>query len=69
MAAAARMVAGVSIRRAVAAQRGAAFLASAQMQPFISGFDALLAYALLGMLYRGDEGEMGTTLNVHHDVS
>jgi hypothetical protein len=40
-----RVFAGVLVRRAVAAERNAAFLAGAQMNPVVADLDALRAFA------------------------
>src|SRR4249919_730729 len=50
MLAAARVLAGVTVRRRVATERDATTLAGAQMHPIRADGDALLALQLLGML-------------------
>ena len=53
-----RVFAGMPIWRAVAAERYAALLARAQMDPVIAHFHALFALLTLRMFYRPNRFEM-----------
>src|ERR1700683_185012 len=53
-----RVLARVTVRRAVAAQRSSTFLAGTQMHPPVAGLYALLAYTAFGMFYRSDGSKM-----------
>ena len=59
MTAAARVLAGVFVRRAVATARGAALLARAQMHPSRADLHALLAFTTFGGPDGGDGGDVG----------
>ena len=61
-----RVPGGVSVRRVVAAERPAALLTRAQVNPTVARFYALFAFALLCMLDRGDRIQMGAA-SVGHD--
>lgn len=65
MLAGARVLARVTIRRAVAAQGGSAFLAGAQMHPTVAALYALLAHAAFGLLYGSDRNKMSAGLIGH----
>ncbi len=54
-----RVFAGMPIWRAVAAERYAALLARAQMDPVIAHFHALFALLTLRMFYRPNRFKMG----------
>src|SRR6266704_260710 len=54
-----RMLGGVTVGGAVAAQGGAALLARAQMDPLRLDLDALGALPALGVPHRCDRSEMG----------
>ena len=53
-----RMFAGVPIWGAVAAERDAALLARAKMDPMVADFHALFAFPTLRMFYRPNRFEM-----------
>ena len=53
-----RVFAGVTVRRAVAAECYAALLAGAQMNPVCADFNALFAFLTLRMFYRPNRLEM-----------
>ncbi len=53
-----RVFAGVPIWRAVAAERDAAVLARAKMDPMVPDFHALFAFLTLRMFYRPNRFEM-----------
>lgn len=53
-----RVFAGVPIWRAVAAERDAACLTCAKMDPVIADFHALFAFVTLRMFYRPNRFEM-----------
>jgi hypothetical protein len=53
-----RMFAGVPIWGAVAAERDAALLARAKMDPMVADFHALFAFLTLRMFYRPNRFEM-----------
>jgi hypothetical protein len=55
-----RVFAGVTVRRAVAAKRDAAFLASPQMDPVCAGLHAFFAFAALRLFDRRDRIDVGT---------
>ena len=55
-----RVFAGVTVRRAVAAERDAAFLARSQMHPVCAGLHAFLAFAALRLFDRRDRVDVGT---------
>ena len=59
------VLAGVPVRRAVAAKRDAALLAGAQMNPFVADLHALRAFAALRIFDRCDRVEMRTTAVSH----
>ena len=61
-----RVFAGVPIWRAVAAERDAALLARAKMDPMVADFHALFAFLTLRMFYRPNRLEMGA--GCHGDV-
>ena len=61
-----RVPGGVSVRRVVAAERPAALLTRAQVNPTVARFDALFAFALLCMLHCDDRIQMGAG-SVGHD--
>src|SRR5213593_1899083 len=54
-----RMLGGMTVGGAVAAQGGAALLARAQMDPLCPDLHALGAFPVLGVPHRGDRSEMG----------
>src|SRR5204863_8071743 len=54
-----RMLGGMTVGGAVAAQGGAALLARAQMDPLCADLHALGAFPTLGVPHRGDRSEMG----------
>src|SRR5437763_7970194 len=54
-----RMLGGMTVGGAVAAQGGAALLARAQMDPLCPDLHALGAFPTLGVPHRGDRSEMG----------
>ena len=56
-----RVFSGVTIWRAVAAERHAALLARAQVNPFRSDLDALRALGNLGLSDRFDGSDVGTS--------
>jgi hypothetical protein len=58
MAAGARVLSGVAIRRAVAAQRRPALLTRPQMDPLCAGLHALIALPALRVLDRRHRAEM-----------
>ena len=62
-----RVLAGVLIRRAVAAQRDSALLARPQMHPVGADLYAFLAFATMRLLDRlnGDRIQMRTTFGIH----
>ena len=55
-----RVFAGVTVRRAVAAERDAAFLARSQMHPVCAGLHAFFAFAALRLFDRRDRVDVGT---------
>ena len=55
-----RVLAGVTVRRAVAAERDAAFLARSQMHPVCAGLHAFFAFAALRLFDRRDRVDVGT---------
>src|SRR6266699_5878370 len=64
-----RMLGGVTVGGAVAAQGGAALLARAQMDPLRLDLDALGALAVLGLLHVGDGAQMSATSVGHRSPS
>src|SRR2546422_10497284 len=60
MPARARVLRGVAVGRAVAAQGGATLLASAQMHPLRAHFHALGALPLFGVPHRCDRADLGS---------
>src|SRR5215218_2204828 len=54
----ARVFGGVPVRRVVAAQRDAALLAGAQVDPLRADLDALLAFMVLGELHCRNGGKV-----------
>ena len=60
-----RVLARVTVRGAIAAQRAAAFLTRAQMHPPITGLNAFLTHTALGVFHRGDRHKMSAGLSGH----
>jgi len=60
-----RVFAGVPIWRAVAAERYAALLARAKMDPMVADFHALFAFLTLRMFYRPNRFEMRARCHRH----
>src|SRR6266446_2574413 len=66
MAGRARVFAGMLIRRAIAAERRAAFLACPQVDPRGANLHAFLALAVLWLFDRGDRVDMRTASVRHY---
>jgi hypothetical protein len=64
-----RVFAGVTVRRAVAAERDAAFLARSQMHPGCADLHAFFAFAALRLFDRRERVEMRTATVRHYSVS
>ena len=60
---------GVSIRRRIAAQRHAACLARAQVNPVRSDLNALLTLMILRMLHRLNRADVDAALTIHNRLS
>src|SRR5207244_6618479 len=65
MAAGARVLRGMLVRRAVAAARAAALLAGAQMEPARADLHALLALVPFGLFDGVDRFDMGARFFIH----